>query len=280
MMKKSVFTIFTTALILWFSACTETIINENDQPGRLVVKVTDAPFPVSFVDSATVTITKIEIRKVCDTICDGNPYSVIMEDTVTFNLLELRNGVVEELLDIEIPQGKYDLIRLYVQEASLMIKDRPEPFSVKVPSGQQTGIKIFIKPGIEIDGGLTSELLIDFDLSRSFIMQGNMNRPSGIKGFIFKPVIRAVNVSTAGRIEGIVSDTSKAKIANASVWIKQDTVISTAITDSLGHYAILGIPAGTYSVFATKENYDTVSYEGIKILSGNKTIRDFVLTKK
>jgi hypothetical protein len=279
-MKKLFFTIFTASVILLLSACSETIINENNDPGRLIVKVTDAPFPISSVESATVTITKVEIRKVCDSICDGNPYSVIWEDTATFNLLELRNGIVEELLNIEIPQGEYDLIRLYVDEASLMIKDQPEPFSVKVPSGQQTGIKIFIKPGLIIDGGLTSEVLLDFDLSRSFVMRGNLNHPGKINGFIFKPVIRAVNNTTAGRIEGFVTDTSKVKLANAAVWVKQDTIISTAFTDTLGHYALIGLPSGSYSIFAAKANYDTVKYEGIKVLSGNRTIQNFVLTKK
>ena len=279
-MKKLFFTIFTASIIVLLSACSETMNNDNNGPGRLIVKVTDAPFPIGSVESAAVTITKVEIRKVCDSISDGNPYSVIWEDTLTLNLLELRNGIVEELLDIEIPQGKYDLIRLYVEEASLMIKDQPEPFRVKVPSGQQTGIKIFINPVINIDGGLTSEVLLDFELSRSFVMRGNINHPSKINGFIFKPVIRAVNNTTAGRIEGIVIDPSKVKLSNAAVWVKQDTIISTAFTDTLGHYALIGLPSGSYSIFATKENYDTVKYEGIKVLPGNRTIQNFVLTKK
>jgi hypothetical protein len=274
-MKKLFFTVLIATVIILFSACNKTI-NDN-APGRLVINVTDGPFPINFVESAMVTITKVEIRKVCDSINDGNPYIVVSEDTLTFSLLELRNGLSEELTDIEIPQGKYDLIRLYVDQASLKIRDG-ETFKVKVPSGQQTGIKIFIKPALTVEGGLTAELLLDFDLSRSFIMRGNFNNPRGINGFIFKPVIRAVNISTAGRIEGIVSDTSKIKIKNAQVWVKQDSVLSTSFTDTLGHYAFIGIPAGMYSVFATKANYDTVSFAGVKVIAGNVTIKNFVLT--
>lgn len=277
-MKKLFYTVFTVALVFAVYACDE-LINDNDESGRLVVKVTDDPFPFSDVESATVTITKVEVRRAGDGIPDGKPFMLVSEDTLTFDLLELRNGVVEEMLDFELPQGKYDLVRLYVYEASLKIKDG-DTYNVKVPSGLQTGIKIFIRPGITVEGGLTSELLLDFDLSRSFIMTGNNHKPSGINGFIFKPVIRAVNLSTAGRIEGLVTDTAKVNLPNTQVWVAQDTIVSTAYTDDSGYYAFIGIPSGTYSLYATKENYDTVSYADINVIAGNKTIQNFMLTLK
>lgn len=276
-MKKLIHLIFAAAVIALLPACNKSF--DSGQTGKLVIKVTDAPFPIDIIESATVTITKVEIRKGNDTISDGNPFLVLSEDTVTFDLFDLRNGVAEELVDIDIPEGKYNLIRLYIEEASLKIKSG-DAYKVKVPSGKQTGIKIFIKPDFYVNGGLTTELLLDFNLAHSFHMTGSMNSPHGINGFIFKPVIRAVNNSTAGRIEGIVSDTSKAILKNAEVWVKQDTIIAESYTDSLGHYAFIGMPAGIYSVFATKTSYDTVSYSGINVIAGNRTIRNFVLTKK
>jgi hypothetical protein len=277
-MKKLFFAIFTIVTMMTTSACNE-IINDNDKSGRLVVKITDDPFLISNVESASVTITKVEVRKASDSIPDSNPFLVVSEDTFTFNLLELRNGIVEEMLDIELPQGEYDLVRLYVYQASLKIKDGGT-YNVRVPGGQQSGLKIFIKPGIIVEGGLTSELLLDFDLSRSFRMTGNPHKPSGINGFIFKPVIRAVNLSSAGRIEGLVTDAEKVNLPNAQVWVEQDTIVSTAYTDNSGYYAFIGIPAGTYSLYATKENYDTVSYADINVIAGNKTIQNFMLTLK
>jgi hypothetical protein len=274
-MKKSFLTI-SAILVMLFTGCNKTPDGGN---GRLVIKVTDAPFPLNYVESATVIITKVEIRKAGDGISDGNPFSVLWEGSREFNLLELRNGLVTKLLDLDIPSGEYDLIRLYVDEAGLKIKDG-DNFNVKVPSGKQTGIKIFIKPGLHVVGGLTSELLIDFDLSRSFVLRGNMDSPAGIKGFIFKPVIRAVNNSTAGRLEGMVTDTAKVKIKEASILVRQDTIVASTIADTLGHYAIIGLPAGTYSVLAAKENYDTVRVDGVKIVEGNRTILNFILPKK
>lgn len=185
-MKKLFFTLFAAVLVLTFTGC-----SKDNGNGRLIIKVTDAPFPLSYIESATVTITKVEIRKAGDGISGGYPFSVISEGSAEFNLLELRNGLVAELLDLKIPAGEYNLIRLYVDEASLWIRDG-DNFSVRVPSGQQTGIKLFINPGLIVEGGLTEELLLDFDLSNSFITRGNMDIPAGIKGFNFKPVIRAV----------------------------------------------------------------------------------------
>ena len=275
-MKRLFLIIFTAALVLIVSSCSKTNDSGN---GRLIVKITDAPFPVDMVESAEVTITKIEIRKAGDGISDGTPFNVIWEGSETFDLLDLRNGVVEDLLNIDIPEGEYNLIRLYVDEASLKVRDG-DNFSLKIPSGKQTGIKIFIRPGLVVEGGLTSELLLDFDLSRSFLMKGNMDSPAGIKGFAFKPVIRAVNNSTAGRLEGKVTDKNNVKIKAASIIVKQDTVVASAIADTMGYYAIIGLPSGTYSVIAAKENYDTVKVDGVKIIQGNRTILNFILPNK
>ncbi|HPC98186.1 MAG TPA: DUF4382 domain-containing protein [Bacteroidales bacterium] len=274
-MKKIV--VFAGALALLISACTKT----ENETGRLIVKVTDDPFNISYVESATVTITKIELKRAGHNYTPGeNPFIVLSEDTITLDLINLRNGITKELLDLEIPAGTYDQLRLYVDNAGLKIREQNSPFHCKVPGGPQTGIKIFIRPALVVGGGLTSELLLDFDLSRSFVMLGNLNHHLGVNGFIFKPVIRAVNNSSAGRVEGFVSDTSKVKLANAKVWLTRDTVITTAFTDTLGYYAMIGIPAGTYSVFATKENYDTVSYKDINVVAANRTVVNFSLTRK
>jgi len=271
-MKKLISLIIAATFIM--SGCTKTV----DGPGKLIVKVTDDPFNISYVESATITINKIEIRKAGQS--DSSPFVVLSTDTLTFDLMKLRNGITKELPTLDIPQGSYNLIRLYIDQASLKIKDQPTVYKVKVPGGSQTGIKIFISPSITVEGGLTSELLLDFDLAKSFVMRGNMSHSAGVNGFIFKPCIKATNNSTAGRIEGLVSDTSRLILVNAKVWVAKDTVLSNAFTDSLGRYAFIGVPAGTYNIFATKENYDTVSYSGIKVTEGNKTIQDFILLKK
>ena len=264
------------------SACNEESTPDlSSDTGKLSIELTDAPINIDMVQEANVTITRIEARRVLDSAeADSvRPFMDLSNETETYNLLELRNGVTETLVDMEVPTGKYDLIRLYVDEASLTLKNG-DTYSVKVPSGKQTGIKVFIEPAIQVQGGLTSELLLDFDISKSFIMQGNINTPAGVKGFIFKPVIRAVNQTTAGQIMGLVTDTSETPLNEAAVWIRKDTVISTTYSDTTGEYTILGVPEGSYDLYAAKEGYDTLQVNNVEVTPGNVTTRDLALTPK
>jgi hypothetical protein len=153
-------------------------------------------------------------------------------------------------------------------------------FDLKIPSGPQSGIKMSVDSPILIVGGLTTELLLDFDLENSFNVQGNPDTPAGIKGFHFKPVVRAVNNSKAGRLVGTVKNDSAKVMANAKVWLKKDTVITSGFTGTDGTYALIGIPVGTYSAFATKTGYDTAMVANVKIVSANQTVLNFTLKYK
>ena len=262
--------------ILAFTGCQK--INDGpsgDQKGNLVIKLTDAPFPLDMIDAATVKIVKVEIGYVCDCDQEEYPFITVYEnpDPEPFNLLDFRNGLTADLVDMQIDPGSYNLIRLYVDEAGLVVKDGDE-YMLKVPSGPQTGIKVFMEPALQVVGGLTSEIVLDFNLDRSFVLKGNMNTPAGIKGFNFKPVIKAINNTTQGTVAGHVINSDTA-IYEAAVWIDEDTVY----TDEEGYYAIPGLPAGPYTISATYEGFDTVTVEGLEIVAGNLTVQDFTLTK-
>src|SRR3990167_5116760 len=75
---------------------------------------------------------------------------------------------------------------------------------VTIPSGDASGLKVYIDPPLEIRTGAVSELMLDFDVSKSFVVQGNPETPAGIKGFHFKPVVRVGNSSVHGTISGEV----------------------------------------------------------------------------
>lgn len=274
-MKKKTILLLAAVLILISGACNE--IRNGDETGRVILKVTDAPFDISNIESALVTITKVELKEEGDGNCEVCEFITLSEDTVILDLIDLRNGVTETLLDMEIPAGRYDMVRLYIYEAGLKLKDSEVIHRLKIPGGSQSGIKVFLRPALEVSEGSLEEVLLDIDLSRSFILRGN---PAHNNGFIFKPVVRAANMAKAGCIRGVVTDTEGMEISGASVWIEQDTVTATTFTDTQGFYAIIGVPAGTWSVSATKEGYDTIRYNGINITAGNKTVQNFELTKK
>jgi len=262
------------AAVFLYNACSEADdgVGSGDS-GTLSIQVTDAPFPVDSIAKAEVTITKIELRHADST--DGSPFVTVFEGSYTFNLIDLRNGVVANLPDVEIPVGTYDLVRIYISDASVELNNTTV-YDLKIPSAAASGLKVFVDPAVEVAGGLTTELLLDFDLTKSFVARGNIGRP-GFNGFIFKPVLRAVNRTMTGRIGGEVTDTAAVAVAGAQVWAEQDSVVSYTFTDSLGRYALIGLPQGLYDIHATKAGYDTASFSGIQVIPGNLTIQSFVL---
>jgi hypothetical protein len=276
MKSKNVLYLFAIILFLGFTAC------NNDEgsdlaTGRLVVKMTDAPFPHSLVAEANVTIDKIEVRSSEEG--EGSPFLLLSNEEFSLNLLDLTNGVTVTLADIEVPVGTYDLVRLYVKDAGISMVDGKE-FDLKVPSGAQTGIKIFTNPPVVVAGGLTSELLLDFDVSNSFVVQGNPHTPAGIKGFIFKPVIKATNLSEAGRLTGVVTDEEETGLEGAQISVfAADTLHTSSFTDENGNYTILGLHQGLYDVKVELDGYEGSEIEDVEIVAGNATVVNFTLTE-
>lgn len=259
-----------------FLACNqnkENAVEPSDSKGALLIRLTDAPFPFDLIEEANVTIMKVEIRQ--QTADTGKAFLTLSEETMSFNLLELQNDVTAVLVQANIPVGRYDLIRLFVSEASILLKDGTL-FDLKVPSGAETGIKLFVKPAIEVVEDAMAEILLDFDVSKSFIVKGNPNTPAGIQGFNFIPVIRAANLSLAGKISGLVMNSRSQLAAGATVWVERDSVISTAFANTVGTYAFLGIPSGRYRVKAVSIAHDTVSVE-VDVAAGGHVIADLQL---
>ena len=261
--------------LFWVFACEDSGNSSSNQDnGFITLRITDGPYPLELIAHAFVTITKIELRNKADS--SGNPYHLLTDIPKTYDLIKLRNGNTEDLPDIQVPVGSYDLIRLHVSDAQVVLTDS-SVFDLKVPSGAQTGIKVFVKPNIIVAGGLTEELIVDFDLSRSFKVQGNPNKPAGIKGFIFSPVVKAVNASFAGRLNGFARDINTNPLENVEVTVANDSLEFTAFTDSTGFYELMSLKGGLYSAFAYKEGFDTVKVDNIEIINGNKTSVDFTL---
>ena len=263
-------TVISLSLAIGFTGCESPA--EESGTGTLSVLLTDAPFPADLVAEANVTIDSLEVRQKGGG--EGGPYITLSSSPQSFNLLDLSNGITTGLAELDIATGSYDLLRLYVGEASIVMNDGTT-YDLTVPSGAQTGIKIFVKPDIAIVAGVTTELLLDFDVSRSFVMQGTLDSPTG---FLFKPVIRGVNESTTGGIIGIVSDTASVALRDIEVWAELDTVVSTAFTDTTGFYGLVGLPAATYAVKAYAAGYDTVTVSAVVVTATANTTVDIVLT--
>ncbi len=277
------------AFALTFINCSDDTNSNADGTGKLTVQLTDAPFPFDMVAEANVTVFKLEARNkdsedgAMDDDGEGSPFITLMEEEMNVNLLELTNGVTEQVASIDVPVGTYDLLRIYVKGVNVVLTDG-RTFDLKVPSGEQTGIKVFIKPGITVAGGLSADLLLDFDVSRSFVAKGNIKNIDGINGFNFKPVIKVSNLSTAGSLTGNVNtleEEMQVALEGAQISVlAADTLNTSGFSDADGNYTIMGLEAGSYKVFAELEGYIKSDTVDVEIAVANKTIQDFQLVKE
>ena len=150
-----------------------------------VVRMTDAPFPFDTADSAVVAVRRVELRA-----SDDSTDAVVLYDgpEVLLNLLDLRDGVDTTLALSTIPAADYGQLRLIVAPDARVVMNDGTVYPLRVPSGAQTGIKINL-PDLDLGDRDTVDVLVDFDVERSFVTQGTPGSPQGLR-FSFRPVLQ------------------------------------------------------------------------------------------
>jgi hypothetical protein len=257
--------------------------------GKVAVHITDAPFPANLVEHVYVTIERVSLRLKdgnCKTAegeeipdCDEG-FLILLDEPVEIDLMQLRNGLSQLLANVEVPVGVYDMVRLYVENAEIVL-DNEKTFPLKVPGGSAGGLKVFLSNNIVVTEEGLAEVLIDFDLSRSFIALGNPKTKKGIHGFIFKPVIRAVDTAKSGNIKGKVTDGANLPLENALVGLYQaNELVTTALTDIEGKFKIIGVPSGTYSLTVEKEGFETAEIKSIAVNKKTEIVKNIKLVQK
>ena len=248
----------------------------TDGDATLKLLLTDAPS--DYVQSARVDIGAVQLVPAGsedEEAEDGENGIITLTDDGTegyVDLLQLQNEATSQLAELDIESGTYSQLRLIVDSAEVELIDGYEftdgttTKTLFVPSGAQTGIKLNLggsdgdgddAGGVEIAPGETV-LVLDFDVSQSFVIQGNPESPAGINGMLFTPTIRVVVNDVAGSISGTVSKaadsmnvaglTVTADPTSSSTVEDYQTQRATAVTDSTGAYTVHFLVPGDYSV--------------------------------
>tara|TARA_R110002050_G_scaffold79882_4_gene170816 strand:- start:7714 stop:8499 length:786 start_codon:yes stop_codon:yes gene_type:complete len=222
--------------------------------------------------SASVTIDKIEIGNNADT----NSMINIMNTPMTYNLLELINGITETMANTEIPVGNYDLMRLYVSSTEMVTKNG-DTYTYNMNQDGYSGngmmqggmmlnsnnksIDITLNNALTITEGGMSEFLLDMDVNQSFMLEGvnftgsGSNMMMSMSGFTFMPTMRIVDMSTSGTIHGNVQDTV-GNLPNATISLMYNGALyTTTHSDDNGNYTFIGIPQGMYTIEAELDGY-------------------------
>ncbi len=240
----------------------------SSNSGRLSLSLTDKPnhdFTAVYI-----TIESIAVHAADDP--EGS-WNTILNVHRTFNLMELANGVREQLGIVSLEPGHYTQMRLIIGEEPISpneyanwiidAKNELQPLELKIPSGPQTGVK-FVQ-GFDINENSTTELVFDFDATRSVVVAGNSGK------YLLKPTIHMIDDSQVRTvIKGTVMATVESEDvglegANVSLQIYsppeegQDpkdevTVFTSTVTDPEGAYMFffLDVPdETTFNVVAT-----------------------------
>jgi hypothetical protein len=192
-------------------ACSDSALSGlNDGTGRLVVKLTDAPFLSDEVASVDVFVVRVDGRvgSTDDADADANVqngtaagWHTLAEPNALYDLLKLQNGATATLGSATLTAGTYNGFRFIIDpnQSSITLKNgtkltNTSSPSVTFPSASRTGIKIVLSKPVEIVAGATTTFLIDFDVDNSFVMRGNSIEKNGL---LFKPVIKGTITDAA-----------------------------------------------------------------------------------
>ena len=167
--------------------------------GTLVVQLTDAPFPFDSVKSVDVFVVRIDGKQASTDLADAskatadgdkdsNGWVTLAEPKARFDLLTLRDGKTALLGQKSLPAGSYKSFRLILDPAQSSVTLRSgATVDVQWPGAGRSGIKVQLAKDVTVAKDAAQTLLLDFDVSESFVMRGNAMR----NGLLFKPVIKA-----------------------------------------------------------------------------------------
>ncbi len=259
---------FNTLALVWLAGCNILASNNVERPGKLQIKLTDAP---AGYDSVMIDIRKVEVQNVDS----ANGWVVVNDSATMVNLLDLTNGAYKVIGQKQLDPGTYSQIRLVLGPDNYVVENG-QHHTLEVPSGQQSGLKIDVNATIK--PGFTYTLLLDFDAARSIVETGNSHSKNS--KFILKPVIRAVNEALTGSIAGTVAP---ANARPAIYGINGADTVSTVFADTTsGEFKLIGFPAGIYdvSIVPADTTYRDTTITGISVIAGQTQQLDTVILSK
>ena len=169
------------------------------------ILLTDAPHEQ--LDSAVVWISRVYLQgggglgpdtAAADTTSSGGRVDLYHDasNPLRFDLLKLRDGISADLTGlVEVDVGLYQGLRFVVDSArvylteGLTYEDGSSFGTLKVPSGQTSGIKVKLHDILRAEEGDTTSITVDFDVDENFVIQLDA-QTGAVRRILFTPVLR------------------------------------------------------------------------------------------
>jgi hypothetical protein len=229
--------------------------------GTLRMALTDAPS--CGYDHVYVTVDRVRVHQSGGAEdSEGGWQEIALATPKRLDLLDLTNGVLEELGQTELPAGTYNQVRLVLVEnsASDPLANAVQPTGaalvpLRTPSGQQSGLKL--KSTFEVAADGLADLVLDFDACRSVVKAGNGGN------YNLKPVLSVAKRTSTG-IQGYVSTTLT--LNGTTVSAQQDgTVVRSTVPDATGKFVLPFLTAGSYDVVIASEGRSTAVVTSVPV---------------
>ncbi|WP_292590076.1 DUF4382 domain-containing protein [Mesotoga sp. UBA5557] len=162
-MKKLLFLIVLLSAF-FFSGCVDLTFPEADR-GTVRVVLTDAVIPIEEIDSLIVRIESIKLYGSEEVPPDEYEPIVIVDEAFEVDILTLV-GATFKLPDTTGVVGVYNQLRIEVSAATMTANEIVYPVTVNSGSLKINNL------GLEIDEGSVTNVVLDFDLSKSLKING------------------------------------------------------------------------------------------------------------
>lgn len=228
--------------------------------GTLRLALTDAP--ACGWESVNVTIEKVRVHRSADAgEGDAGWSELVLAPPRRVDLLTLTNGVLAELGQMPLAEGKYTQMRLVLAAnagatplANSVVPVGGGEMALKTPSGQHSGAKMNVN--IDIAANQMADVVIDFDACRSVVRAGASGQ------VLLKPVINVLPrfVSGAqGHVDATIAGT-------ATVSLQRDgVVVKSTVPDTAGKFVLQPVAPGTYDLVIAAPGRATAVVTGVVV---------------
>jgi hypothetical protein len=268
--NKGIYTLlFTASLVLSLIGCggKSSDSQASSQTGTLGVSLTDAT--AGGFDAVNVTVSKVRVHQSADATENDSDWSEItLNPARKINLLNLSNGVLDDLGQTSLPAGHYTQLRLVLSANtgttianSVVLSGTTTELPLVTPSAVQSGIKLINE--FDIGAGQHVDLVLDFDALKSVVKRGNGT-------YALKPVISVIPFTLNG-IGGFVDPSLSGGNVSVTAQLNGAVVRSTAPNAQTGEFFLARLATGSYDVVLVADGRATAVIAGVPISSSTST---------